>query len=153
MSVIHNVKTQVLSQMNELTTNLIHKKEESKILIAINECLVSKNSISILIVGTDDRYLFVETVLNQHKELRKAQRVTLNGIKCNSDSHAMQQIYDAFLFGSSRNPTQVLEDLESYFKVYDIIISWQTQSNCKPYVSFFFFQCSKEKSKEVLLSL
>ena len=117
MSVPYDIKKQVLLQMNSLTTNKIHQSEELKILQVINESITFQNSISITIVGTDDRYLFVDTIIKEHPSLRTAHIARLNGRKCHNDSHAMQQLYDIFLVGSSRNSNQVLEDLEYYFMV------------------------------------
>ena len=120
MSAINEIKCQVLSQLNNLTTNKINQDEEYRILTSINNSLQSRVSTSIFIIGGEDRTFFIEKILADHHVLSKSQVARLNGRNCHNDNHAMSQIYENFLvnIGSSRNANAALEDLEHYFEVY-----------------------------------
>lgn len=126
MSIVNEIKSQILSQLNHLTTNKINQDEENRVLTCMNNSLKSRVSTSLFIIGGEDRSFFIEKILGDHSILSKSQVARLNGRKCHNDIHAMSQIYESFLVNMSsyRNANTVLEDLEYFFVVSSLKIEF-----------------------------
>lgn len=119
MSFTNVIKKQVLHQMNHLTTNTIHQQEETKVLDRLSAALIGRTSTSLIIVGAQERNLFIDKIITCHDKLKHASVARISGLRCQNDSHAMLQLSDIFLLkmGVSKNSNQILEDMEYFLYV------------------------------------